>query len=190
VDKPKQRAARDHHPLERVLAAPRFTVDDALSSLANGRIATMRQLPFAAALLCLAGAVAAQGPEPTLRDLESRSPRKLTKDEVSALMTGAKITRISARGSRNYWTNDKGGSFIASSDNSGAGADVRSQGRPSTAQGKWHLSDDGRYCILIEWRVVGNEEWCRYVLSTSDGYYWVRSDNLGTEKVYKFEIAK
>jgi Protein of unknown function (DUF995) len=72
----------------------------------------------------------------------------------------------------------------------GAGTETRSQGRPSTAQGKWHLSDDGRYCVLIEWRSVGNEEWCRYVLTTSDGYYWVRADNLGTEKVYKFEIVK
>jgi Protein of unknown function (DUF995) len=166
-----------------------WVADDA-RSLPSRSAAAMHRPLIAAALLCFAAIAAAQGQEPTLRDIESKSPRKLTKDEVSALMTGARIVRITARGNRHDWTNEKSGSFVASSDNRGAGALVHSQGRPSTAQGKWHLSDDGRYCVLIEWRGAGNEEWCRYVLITSDGYYWVRSDNLGTEKVYKFEVSK
>ena len=63
-------------------------------------------------------------------------------------------------------------------------------GRPSTASGKWHISDDGRYCILIEWKGVPTEEWCRYVLETTDGYYVTRSTSVGTERVEKFEIKK
>lgn len=138
----------------------------------------------------VAGAAWAQEPQLTLRDLEGKSPRKLSKDEVTQLMTGAKMSRVSARGNRHYWVNDASGSFIASSDNMGGGGTVVGAGRPSTAQGKWHVSDDGRYCILIDWRGVPPEEWCRYVLLTSDGYYTVRSESVGTERVYKFEIGK
>ncbi len=132
----------------------------------------------------------AQPQELVLRDLEGKSPRKLSKDEVTQLMTGAKMARISARGSQHYWTNDASGSFVVSSDNQGAGAVVRSQGRPSTALGKWQIADDGRYCVLIEWKGVPTEEWCRFVFETSDGYYMVKSDSVGTERVHKFEIKK
>jgi hypothetical protein len=143
----------------------------------------------ASAVLCCTLAQA-QAPEMTLRDLEGKSPRKLNKDELTQLMTGAKMARISARGNQHYWTNDSGGSFVASSDNTGAGAVVRGQGKPSTARGKWHVSDDGRYCILIEWTGVPTEEWCRFVLDTSDGHYMVKSESVGTERVYKFDIKK
>jgi hypothetical protein len=137
---------------------------------------------------CLASAALGQEPQLSLRDLESKSPRKLSKDEVTQLMTGAQMSRVSGRGNRHIWTND--GSFIASSDNTGAGGATGRSGRPTTAPGKWHISDDGRYCILIEWRGLPAEEWCRFVLHTSDGYYTTRSDSVGTERVYRFEIGK
>ena len=138
----------------------------------------------------LCGVASAQPQQLVLRDLEGKSLRTLSKDEVTQLMTGAKMARISQRGNQHYWTNDAGGSFVASSDNRGAGAAVRSQGRPATARGKWHISDDGRYCLLIEWTGVPTEEWCRFVLHTSDGYYMTKSTSVGTENVYKFEITK
>jgi hypothetical protein len=135
-------------------------------------------------------AAVAQPQEMTLRDLEGKSPRKLSKDEATQLLTGAKMARISGRGNQHYWSNDKDGTFVASSDNRGAGAVMQGQGRPTTAPGKWHISDDGRYCVLIEWKGVPTEEWCRYVLDTSDGHYMVKSDSVGTERVFKFEINK
>lgn len=141
-------------------------------------------------LCCFASLALAQPAQLTLRDLEGKSPRKLSKDEVTALIPGAKMSRISVRGNQHYWTNDAGGSFVASSDNMGGGAVVRGQGKPSTARGKWHISDDGRYCVLIEWTGVPTEEWCRFVLQTSDGYYMTKSDSVGTERVEKFEIKK
>lgn len=142
------------------------------------------------ALMGVAATAAAQGGPLTLRDIADKNPRKLSKDEVAALMPGAKMSRVSQRGNRHDWTNEAGGSFVASSDNQGAGMDPRVAGRPSTASGKWHLSDDGRYCILIEWRGVPTEEWCRFVFQTSDGYYMARSDSVATERVEKFEIRK
>jgi hypothetical protein len=138
----------------------------------------------------LVGTALAQEAQLTLRDLEGKSPRKLSKDELTQLLTGAQMSRVSGRGNRHYWSNDKDGSFIASSDNTGAGGATGRSGRPTTAPGKWHISDDGRYCILIEWRSVPAEEWCRFVLHTSDGYYMTRSDSVGTERAYRFEIGK
>lgn len=145
---------------------------------------------IAAMLACTASAAFAQAPELTLRDLADKSPRKLSKDEATQLLTGAKMARISGRGSQNYWSNDSDGSFVASSDNKGGGAAAQHSNRSVTARGKWHISDDGRYCVLIEWKSIPTEEWCRYVLQTSDGYYMVRSDSVGTERVHKFDIGK
>ena len=145
---------------------------------------------LAALSVLLGGAVtAAHAQDMVLRDLESKSPKKLSKEETTELLTGAKMSRVSGRGNVHYWSNDSGGSFVVSSDNRGAGA-VGASGRPTTAPGKWHSSDDGRYCVLIEWKGVPTEEWCRFILQTSDGYYSVRSDTVGTERVHKLEIKK
>ncbi|MEJ8848240.1 DUF995 domain-containing protein [Variovorax rhizosphaerae] len=151
------------------------------------RVSITKWIP--ALLLPLLATEGAAQSDMVLRDLESKSPRKLSKEEVTELLTGAKMSRISGRGNVHYWSNDPGGSFVISSDNRGAGA-VGSVGRPSTSPGKWHISDDGRYCVLIEWKGVPTEEWCRYILQTTDGYYAVRSDTVGTERVFKLEIKK
>ena len=149
----------------------------------------MRVLSFCA-LACASGVVLAQADQITLRDLEGKSPRKLSKDEVTQLLTGAKMSRLSVTGSRHFWTNEPGGSFVISSDDMGPGVPERYRGRPSSQAGKWHISDDGRYCVLIEWKAVPTEEWCRFLLQTSDGYYAVRSDSVGTERAHKLEIGK
>ena len=120
-----------------------------------------------------------------LGDLESKSPKKLSKEEVTELMTGAKVSRVSDRGNTHLWSNDAGGSFLVSS--AGGTGDF---GRAVTARGKWKISDDGRYCVLIEWRGLPNEEWCRYILQTTDGYYGVSSDSVATARVFKMDIKK
>ena len=122
-------------------------------------------------------------PVQMLRDLESKQPHTLSRDELQQLLPGAGIRRVNAKGNSQSWSNDAGGSFVASSDNRAA------SGRNSTASGKWHLSDDGRYCIMIEWKTVETEEWCRFVIKTTEGYYTAKSDKTGTEKVYKLDIS-
>lgn len=142
-------------------------------------------------LMFVAAVAVAQSGPLTLRDIADKNPRKLSKDEVTALIPGAKMARVSGRGNRHTWTNDAGGTFYATSDNMGTGFDPRAQGKPTTVPAKWHISDDGRYCVLIEWRGVPTEEWCRFVFEASDGnYYMARSDNVATERVEKFEIKK
>ncbi len=119
-----------------------------------------------------------------LRDLDAQGRVTLTKDELNQLLPNAKMSRVISNGNTHFWKNDSDGSFIISSDN----RDKR--GLTTTAQGKWHISDDGRYCVLIEWRVNPTEEWCRYVVRAGADYYTTKSDKTGTEKVYKLAISK
>ena len=94
------------------------------------------------------------------------------------------MKRVTAKGNTHLWKNDSSGSFIVSSDNKDR------QGYITTAQGKWHISEDGRYCVLIEWKVNPTEEWCRYIVRAGADYFATRSDKTGTEKVYKLAISK
>lgn len=89
-----------------------------------------------------------------LRDLDGAVV--LTKEELQLLLPGASMARITLKGNEHLWKNEPGGSFIVSSDNRGT------SGPRSSAQGKWQISDDGRYCVLMEWK-TGAEEWCRYL---------------------------
>jgi Protein of unknown function (DUF995) len=119
-----------------------------------------------------------------LRDLDAQGRVTLTKDELDQLLPGAQMTRVNAKGNTNVWKNDPSGTFVISSDN----RDI--QGQNSTAQGKWHISDDGRYCVLIEWKRNPTEEWCRYIVRAGADYYATKSDKTGTERVYKLGISK
>lgn len=119
-----------------------------------------------------------------LRDLDAQGRVTLSRDELNQLLPGAKMSRVTAKGGTHIWKNDAGGSFVISSDNRDRG------GRNTTAQGKWHIAEDGRYCVLIEWNVNPTEEWCRYIVKAGADYYAVKTDKTATEKVYKFVISK
>lgn len=142
--------------------------------------------PVAHVLFALASvactAALAQAPA-VLRDLDAAGRVTLSKEELGQLLPGATMSRVSAKGNTHFWKNDSDGTFVISSDN-------RDRGKgSSTARGKWNISDDGRYCVLIEWKTVETEEWCRYIIRTGSDYYGAKSDKTGTEKVYKLEIS-
>lgn len=113
-----------------------------------------------------------------LRDLDSQGRATLTKEDLGQLLPNASMGRVTPDGHTQYWKNDSSGTFIISS------------GQSTTAQGKWHISDDGRYCVLIEWRRVAAEEWCRYIVKAGGAYYATKSDKTGTERLYRLEISK
>lgn len=119
-----------------------------------------------------------------LRDLDATGRTTLTREELMQLLPGANMSRISAKGNTHIWKNESGGSFIISSDNRDRGAVA------STAAGKWSISDDGRYCVLIEWKTIETEEWCRYIVRSGDDYYATKSDKTGTERVHKLSIKR
>jgi hypothetical protein len=119
-----------------------------------------------------------------LRDLDAQGRVTLTREELNQLLPNAKMSRLSPQGQMQIWKNDPSGSFIVSSENRTTG------GRNTTAPGTWHISDDGRYCVLIEWKTYGAEEWCRYVVKAGSDYYTTKSDKTLTERVYRLEISK
>lgn len=149
----------------------------------DGPPMNLRPLAIAALLAALAGPACAQDPQ-VLGDLADEARTPVSKGELTLLLTGAKVVSVSGRGNQRVWINDPSGSFVASSNNA-AGA-----GQASTAQGKWHVSDDGRYCVLLEWRSQGPEQWCRFLFRSGDAYFASRSDKAATERLYKLQITK
>lgn len=133
-------------------------------------------------LICATGALAQDAA--VLRDLDAAGRVTLSKDELMQLMPGARISRVAQRGNAHIWTNEADGKFIVSSDNRALGT------RNTTAPGRWQVSDDGRYCVLIEWKSAETEEWCRYIIKSGSTYYATRSDKTATERVFKLEISK
>lgn len=119
-----------------------------------------------------------------VRDRDAAGRSTLSKEELGQALTGASMSRINARGSSHNWKNNADGTFIISSDNQDRGE------KTSTARGNWNISDDGRCCVLIEWKGVETEEWCRYIIRAGGEYDGAKSGKTGSEKVYKFEISK
>jgi hypothetical protein len=99
------------------------------------------------------------------------SGTKITGDELSALVTGAKVTHYSKAGSVRRWTNEPDGSLVASSD---AKQFASAAGYATTGRGKWSLSGDGKYCIEIDWKRV-DEKWCASIVKAADGGYYLGS---------------
>lgn len=124
--------------------------------------------------------------DPMLRDLEGKNPHVLAPDEVKALMPGARVSRLNRKsGNTVYWTNDDGGKLFATSDNKSRGSAAA-----TTSPGTWNLTDDGRYCVLINYRLVAAEQWCRFIVKTDDGYYAVTSTSSGTTTAHPLDIRK
>ena len=139
---------------------------------------------YVIASLCLVSTLTWAQEVAVLRDLDAQGRVTLTRDQLNRLLPGANMERRTAKGNTQGWKNDASGNFVINSDNRDKG------GRNTTAQGKWHISEDGRYCVLIEWNVNPTEEWCRYIVKAGNDYYATKSDKTGTEKVYKLTISK
>ena len=145
----------------------------------------MFKLPrFALLSLALVSTLASGQEAAVLSDLDSQGRVTLTKEQLGQLLPNASMSRVIANGNKHYWKNDSDGTFIIRSDTK------QQLTSGATAYGKWHISEDGRYCVLIEWKRAPTEEWCRYIVKAGDTYYGTKSDKHGTEKVYKLEISK
>ena len=118
-----------------------------------------------------------------LQDVQAQAPSQLSRDDLLALMSGARMKRINEKGSTHLWTNEPGGEMTVSSDNGGGLA------KSSTAKGKWSISEDGRYCLNIQWKRE-SEESCRFILKTADGYFAVNALEPGSQKAYKLTITR
>lgn len=118
-----------------------------------------------------------------LRDLKARNGVLLSVDELKQLLTDAKVVSYHEESTRR-WKNDADGKFVASGD-----ARRHVGARPQTAQGTWHVGDNGTYCVTIEWP-RRSESWCRYIFKIGDKYYGVKSLVDGTSEAFEFEFSK
>lgn len=154
---------------------------------------------MSASLLCAAMSVSAEDPENFLRlgELKSRGATQVSKAELDVLLPGAKVRNVTPQGSTRYWENDASGKFVASTDlaGSGRGGNIAgggrggSGGRATMADGRWHIGDDGTYCVALEWR-GRTEQWCRYMFKMGDKYYGVRSLENEAGEAHEFVFSR
>ena len=145
----------------------------------------MRNSMLVSVLLALP--MAAQAAALLLNDLKAQNGVQLSADELKQLMPNAKVVSyyVAAGTSTRRWTNETDGKFVASTDG-GSDPGIRIG---STAQGTWHVGDNGTYCVTIDWRRI-SENWCRYIFKVGGKYYGVRNVTDGAVVAHEFEFSK
>ena len=122
-----------------------------------------------ASLVIMAGPAAAQEPG-TRADLEAQKAVLLTKADLDALLPGAtNESRAPRTGSARNLTLMQGGRVV------GRASGGLNQ-NTTKAEGKWNVSDEGRYCVEIDW-IWGSgstsEKWCASMYKLGNDYYAV-----------------
>jgi Protein of unknown function (DUF995) len=116
--------------------------------------------------------------------------KKLSADVVKTMIVAeSEVEHVTATGTIRRWKNNANGKFIASNRSVG--------GRPGsvTGHGEWNLTENGDYCVSIEWRSaksVSEEKWCRTLWQVGDIYFLAPANlspanesHYGTIKVSK-----
>jgi len=107
------------------------------------------------------GTVASSGvviPEPYAAAVRTR----LTREELEKLLPGASVMRLNLEGKESRWVNNRDGSLMA--------IWAPRYRQVMSATGKWRISDDGRYCLHVEWP-KGTENWCRFLAPAGKDQY-------------------
>ena len=122
-------------------------------------------------MLMLALCPVASAQVPTLADIKAGNGVQLSAQELRDLMPGAKVVSRTLAGSTRHWQNKPDGTLSATTDGRGV-----SGGRNAyaTAQGTWHVTDTGRWCVKIPWPRA-QDDWCRFIFKLGDKYYGVGS---------------
>lgn len=88
------------------------------------------------------GVSAANGPA-----VAQETAVKLSKADLLELMPGQKVMHVSKAGNTRHWTNEADGSLFAS-----WAPIITGSGKfGGSGKGTWNISDDGRYCVKIDW---------------------------------------
>jgi hypothetical protein len=95
---------------------------------------------------------------------------KMTREELFSFLPGTKVTHVTQAGSERHWTNEPDGSLYANSSNKQYGDPAGS--RPAAQAGTWKISDEGKYCINIDWKSV-SEKWCAFILKGEGNIYYL-----------------
>ncbi len=153
---------------------------------------SLGSLIFAATLV--AGSVNVFGADSTVlgSDLFDRG-KKLDIDEIRALiLNDVEVEQINgSTGGIRRWKNNADGKFVAS--RVAATGSASRTARPVTGSGEWKLTDNGQYCVQIEWRPNGGgaeqENWCRTLWKYEDAIFLAPPD-LAANRERKYGQVK
>jgi hypothetical protein len=137
------------------------------------------------ASVLLALPLVVQADDLVLNDLKAQNGVRLSADELKQLMPNAKVVSY-LKGSTRHWKNEPNGKFVASSD---VRRDSGMIGKPSKAQGTWHVGDNGTYCVTLDWP-KRSESWCRYIFRVGEKYYGVKTVHDGGTVAHEFTFSK
>ena len=139
-----------------------------------------------AVLSCFIVAPALAQAPATRADLEAQKAVVLTKADLETLLPGAKDVSVAPRtGSQRDL------SLMASGRIVGQATGGQNQGY-TKAEGKWNVSDDGKFCVNIAWTWGGgsaDEKWCATLYKLGDDYYAVTREGP-TGVAWKHKITK
>lgn len=96
----------------------------------------------------------------------------LTADELRQILPGATVVVTYESGNTVRWKNESDGTLSADWNNSPASGNSHHHHMAGT--GTWKISDDGKFCALIEWP-KNTTDWCRPVVKSDDDSYALRS---------------
>ena len=118
------------------------------------------------------GVSAANGPA-----VAQETAVKLSKADLLELMPGQKVMHVSKAGNTRHWTNEADGSLFAS-----WAPIITGSGKfGGSGKGTWNISDDGRYCVKIDWPRAP-EKWCRFIFRSGNDYSMGGSDDPAAER--------
>lgn len=121
-----------------------------------------------------------------LRDVLAKGAKRLTPEEVNQLLPGAKVMSLGGRDVVRRWENSADGKFVAS------GFDPNTttpRMRNFQAQGNWHIGDNGKYCVTLDWP-KRTEQWCRVIFKLDDKYYGVKQADDEDAEAMVFEFRR
>jgi hypothetical protein len=91
-------------------------------------------------------------------------PPRLSRDQLLALLPGSTMLRTNVAGALRQWVNKPDGTLTVF----WGGGGLRS--RAHSASGRWSITDEGRFCLHIDWEDLP-ENWCRFLEPTLNGEY-------------------
>ena len=136
-------------------------------------------------LLCCICSAPASAQVVTLADIKGKGAAQLSAEELKQLMPGARVISRTHAGSTRRWENETDGTLVASSDVIGKGS---GRAHPASGQGSWRVTDQGTYCVSIDWRRAP-EQWCRHIFKAVGKYYGVTKLE-DPAPAQEFEISK
>jgi len=131
--------------------------------------------------VCGSQSVLAQEADMSLEQLQAKNAEKLSREKLEQLLPGAKVMRSTAGGAELSWTNNPDGKLLANDRQTRSAGLGRRSGLGGSAPGTWRISEEGQYCIDIDWTTRDREKWCRDIYRVNSHYYMIRKGKSDEE---------